>query len=340
MIRIARPLLPALLAVAAAAQDPASRPEHPPSEETLTGRVVDAAGAPVSAACVVLCDGVTGIPIHAPTKQRFTVWSEDEHDDAHSQLMTAMTDAAGGFSFQGVPEGRYRLVAQSWPGRAMIEDVFEKNGVEVWLRGVAAGVVVPSGAGELTIRPLGDATLVVAQEQEKDSHTLILVSSAPLAADPVLMFAAWSGPFAANLLGANRTADGRVVFRGLPAGEVHLGLFTNDDNPGFGGRTVTLEPGGEETVSIPVIANWSSGVKTPPKRLEPLVAKVAGLDTEQVKGVVDQLGPGVLSGTSLGPERFARIVSVLDREIVLPDGERARAADVLAALGYARLQQQ
>ena len=92
----------------------------------ITGRVVDADQKPVAGAYLFIFEQNTGVPL-TRTKKRFT---DALRGIDVKELWRVKTDANGAFSFDGVPTGIYRLVAQSWRGGAKKDGKpFEINGV-------------------------------------------------------------------------------------------------------------------------------------------------------------------------------------------------------------------
>lgn len=204
----------------------------------MSGVVSGHDGAPVRDATVVLCDQDTGIPV---SKHTFRPFVGDGID--LKSIAVATTDADGKFRLENVLDGRYRLVAQSWPETPAAQDIFEKNGREIILRGVADGILVSSDkATSIEIRPLGRC-VVTLDERFPNSDALLLISTAPLSADPVLGFVSWRGTFLRNLIGANRMPSGFTRISGLPEGRIHLSVFGNDSAGGVGAGSVEARAG-------------------------------------------------------------------------------------------------
>ncbi len=304
----------------------------------LSGRVLDATGQPVAEAAVVVCDVETGIPVSAETYQPFT------KNMQFQRLALAVTNEQGAFTVLRVKPGTYRLIAQSWEdARQPVEQLLNVNGPVVHLRGIVAEVSVPSQqATDLTILPVGSATLdITTAPQAPNDETLVVVSGRPLAADPILGFAAWSGAFVPHMVAGNRMPHGKTLFHGLPAGTLHVAAFAADNNPGFGGISCELTAGQTTVISIPLIASWSDGYRTPPKRLEPLVGRLLGMRDVTVMDLVRQHAPEAAQAleAAQSPSRnpWLPLIPVLDQIVELEGWERIPLKDLLAADGYVRL---
>ena len=249
------------------------------------------------------------------------------------------SDAGGRFRIGDVPAGRYRLVAQSWPEAPGVTKVFEKNGTEIILRGVADDIRVPSKeASNVVIKPLGTGAVHL-DEDFPNSDALLVVSTRPLSADPVLGFVSWQGPFLRKLIGANRMPKGVTKIGGLPAGEIHLSVFANDNNGGIGAGSVVAKPG--ELVQaeyIPIVCGWSNGRHDPPPELVPTfteVKEIAAREKDYIVPFLDKLlaAKGVVvdrARKAMNP--MSPYLAHLDLVVSLPSGRKVRFADVLASM--------
>ncbi|MHC4402993.1 MAG: hypothetical protein ACYTG0_25305, partial [Planctomycetota bacterium] len=211
----------ALVALSVLAGGPATGGESEPPGR-IAGRVVGADGAAVAGACVVVCDRHSGVPLGRETLRPFTEGFPKGAET--TDLAFAVTDDEGRFSLEGLAAGRYRLVGQSWREVAAVEGLLEVNGKVIDLHGVADDVQVPSKAAEsVVLRPLGTGVLRI-DEDSGNNETLLLVSTAPPRADPILGFAGWGGPFVQNMIGGNRMPYGETTLHGLPEGKVYLAV--------------------------------------------------------------------------------------------------------------------
>ncbi|MHC4567335.1 MAG: carboxypeptidase-like regulatory domain-containing protein, partial [Planctomycetota bacterium] len=202
-----------------------------PSAEAgeIRGVIVDANDKPVPRATVVLCGRDTGIPLDRKTFKPFT-----DKGFASKGIAVAVTDTEGAFSFEGVPDGKYKLVSQSWLGKPSVLDIGEVNSEQTVLHGVARRIRVPSQrATNIQIKPLGKAVVTI-DEDFPNSDGYLLISTKPLSVDPILGFVSWRGPFLKNLIGANRMPNGITKIHGLPEGKIYLSIFANDNNGGIG----------------------------------------------------------------------------------------------------------
>lgn len=341
-------VLAAWVSVPGHAEDPRGDYGH-----AVAGRVVDAEGAGLAGVSVALLDAATGQPIHAPSGQRFgraMAEAGEDFDDAELHAWrVAITDGAGRFAFDAVVPGTYRLVAQSWHdwdretrrevAVPAVTEVWETRAQVVHLRGVAEDVVVPSAeAGQLMLAPIGAGTLHLEEKNGNGGYVAVL-STQPLAADPILMFMAWDANFLSHALVAHHapTRD-PMIYRGLPTGELHAAMFFYDNNPGAAGGSVVIEPGLTAELRPHATASWSNGRKDPPPRLAPLTDKLIehGWAREDVLGPLpERTGRGNLITA------FNHVLAAwgpLDRRVELPDGSVVSVADFLAAAGYRDLQ--
>ena len=305
---------------------------------TIGGHLLDRNGRPVAWATVMLCDGETGVPLHRETFKPFTQGEPDL-----KRVAVTVTDDAGRFQIGGVPHGTYRLLAQSWPAKNGVTKVFEENGSEIVLRGVADDIQVPSEEAEkIVIKPLGDCRVTL-DEDFPNSDALLVVSTQPLAYDPILGFASWRGSFLQGIIGANRMPKGFTRISGLPDGEVYLSVFANDNNGGIGAGSVVARAGAMvQAEFIPIVCGWSDGRHDPPANLMPTFQELKKIATEREEPIEGFLGELLRNeGVAIAPteeERKAAYFIHLDRQVVLPSGRRVRFADVLASALYLDLQ--
>ncbi len=308
-------------------------------EATLAGQVLDAAGRGVPAALVLVCDANTGIPLVADLFQPVT-----QAPQGIQKLAVAIADDQGRFVFTGVQPGVYRVLAQAWDDATKpVQQPLDVNGRVVSILGLAPRVVVPSDdASSVTIRPIGTASLTInTVPPVGNDDTLLVVSQCPLAADPILGFAAWSGDFMPHLLAGNRMPKGKTTFQGLPDGTVYLAAFANDNNPGFGGISCELKPDQVAVVTLPLIASWSDGYKTPPERLGELARRLQEIDGDGARQLIRQSDPDLAQAmeeaTAKAHDPWSAMIPLLNRTVTLEDGQQVLVKDLLAADGYVRL---
>ena len=302
------------------------------STGSISGSVLDVEGAPVVGAAVVLCDGESGIPLVAKTYR--TLADVSLTGGSPMDVAFTVSDDKGEFAFQTLPFGRYGLLAQSWPDKDSIKGVFEVNGDEVELRGVARNLEVSAeSTPRVELRPLGSGVLHLDEHVPNDDAFLVIGTSPPRA-DPVLGFVGWGGQFAKNIIGGNRMPHGATTIRGLPVGSVHAVVFANDNSPGWGASEVEIRADVTTVTYVPIVASWSVGDHDPPRRLENLVAEVKSLDS--LPGILKSHGI-VLDGAKGIFSVQQKISRHLETEVTLPSGRKTKGGDLLAAMGYARL---
>ncbi len=310
-------------------------PGAAPETGVLAGVVRTHGGEPAPGVCVVVCDAQSGVPLDADNLEPFTT-DASARNEAFQRILFVLTGHDGGYKFS-LPSGAYRLVAQAWdetPGQ-----VLGVNGADVRLFGVSGVVELDAGETERAdLAPPGRCTLAVYAEAG-NSDSVFIVSSEPTRADPILGFAGWRGPFIRSMLGGNRAPLGRTVFRGLPAGEVHVAVFSPDNLPGWGAASVTLKPDEPVEVDVPWIAAWSDAIQGPPADLRALTNRLAALTeearTEIMRSAINRAGITGDTRDMLG--QMAALGSILLDPVELPDGTRHPTGEVLAALAYAKL---
>lgn len=306
---------------------------------TVIGRVLDSEDAPVADACVVLCDKATGIPLVPKTFR--TISDEMLAGRSSMDIAFAVTDQSGQFHFDQLPVGEYRLVAQSWLGVGAIEKLFDVHGKEIVLRGAADNVRVRANSStEVVLRPLGTGTLRIDEDAPND-EMLLVISTAPVRADPILGFVGWGGGFMQHMIGGNRMPRGETVVRGLPEGTVHLTVFASDSSPGWGASTAEIKPNETTVTYVPIVAGWSDARHDPPGRLKSLFDEVKTLITQK-----DFVPEAFLQTNGIVLERQRNIWNMqqqlaphLGKQLELPTGRKALVGDLMAAARYVELQQ-
>jgi len=283
-------------------------------------------------AIVVLCDAASGEPLCRETLQPFTLVMTN--DSAALDWMQTVPDASGNFQFTHLPAGSYIVVAQAWNSPTQPTNILKFHGETVHLLG-RAEVAVPSvAASHLQLTAPGTNSIRFEQEFGNNDG-LLLLGTHPQRGDPVLAWLGWGTNFIGHLIGCNLMPHGRTTVHGLPE-ETYAAIFMNDNSPGFG--SVRLHFGGTNAVKMPIVAGWSDGYKTPPTNLVWLVEllQTNKFNINELLGITNKPPEGQ---TFIERERDkARLILPLwEKEITLPTGQKTRVADLLTALGYARL---
>ncbi len=327
------------VATSTVAQDLTTVDEVPVAD--VQGRVVDAQGAAVANASVVLCNAESGIPVMWESYEIFPRVGADI-ERGMERIACAPVDGTGHFEFPDVPFGTYRLIAQSWSGdEARDQDVtrpLEVNGSAITLHGSAHLDIQKRPLEPITIQPLGTLTLDVEIRAANDQN-LLVVSTSTQSGDPILGFAGWTGPFMRDMVCANRMPQGKTTIHGLPPGTYHIGIFSADNNPGWAAATVELEPETRTRTYLHFVASWSDAVHEPKPSLEPLVDYINSIDLKHPMELFKWFdGPAFDLQPARHPlAQMAQLGPHLDRTMILPDGSRKRAADVIAAAAYGRM---
>lgn len=235
---------------------------------TIEGQIVDFADQPLGVrnSFAFLCDAGTGYPLRADTKQVITRKSGFGPMD---QWWSARTDIDGRFTFDDVPPGKYRIVAQSWMGRDAIPSMKAED-VALTLHGYADNISVATMVTtKCTLKGLGSSVLQI-QNQPNEGNAFLFVSLKPTLGDPILGPMMWGDDFTRNVVAAVHIKGGSQTFFGLPDNaQIHVMLLNYDNNAGLGGITVRTNRLTKAT--LPIYATWSNGYHEPPNRLKPLV---------------------------------------------------------------------
>ncbi|MEM6854028.1 MAG: carboxypeptidase-like regulatory domain-containing protein [Planctomycetota bacterium] len=330
---------------------PAEAEERDGPEHMISGVVVDADGQALPGVTVALLDQATGQPLDIETGRRLgeTLITPEGQlvQDKINAWTLAVTDADGRFAFPQVLPGRYRVVAQSWHAwdhkqqreidQPAVTEVWKADAPIVHLRGVVENVVVPSDdAAQLTLKPVGTSELHL-EERNANGGYIAVLSTQPLAADPILFFLAWDDRFLSHaLLTHHARGHGPAIYRGLPATTLHVSMFFYDNRPGAAAGSVTLRPNEVSTLAPHAVAAWSDGRKQPPPRLQPLMDRLIEHDWD----TIEILGhpPEDLGHFALLTSRALETWGPLDREVILPDDTVTTVGDLLAVWAYRNLQ--
>lgn len=291
---------------------------------SVRGRVLDAEQRPVADASVYVC-ATSGAPISGDGRHTLGHVIVSGVDDSLAILQVA-TDAAGRFELE-LPQGAYRLVAQTWGSNVGATDAdarqpLRRAAAELTLRGVAVIDVEGGHVTETVIGPLGTGQAVIEAPVPNDWNVLALSTAAPHTA-PILGLAAFGGRFGENLIGGVRMQKGRTLVRGLPTGEVHAAVVQNGNNSsaGFGSISIT----GDAPVSCAVDLNDRSM----PRAIAALERQLDGLDAKAAIASAKQELIWTLDKGHPFRAMFA-LAERADRRVDLGNGRTARAADLLA----------
>jgi hypothetical protein len=311
-------------------------PSAASSSGAIVGFISDANGSAVHTgkAVVFLLDGKTGFPLASGA--RGPLDTTKAHPFQFSEFCHAVTDERGGFRFNNVLPGTYRLVAQAWAGVAGMANAMPgAEGSEpsstLILYGVADNVEVKAGEQAFAqCQRQGDATLTLLTDPEEEGN-FIVISSNSLRGDGVLGPVGWGAEFVAGALGITRAENARVVIIGLPHGaRVYVGLMNYDNSVGTGGGEYVV--GQAEPARVPIYAGWSNGKLDPPPRQLKLVE---ALETGEV-----DVHPLLKLGSFSNDDYLDYISDVwrrADESIDVPGYGPAKLIDVLAADSYRQL---
>ncbi len=312
---------------------------------TITGKVLDAKDQPVPGAVVILCDQMSGVPVCRQTCRPFTEAFLAEKGDAAKDIAYQVTDIQGSFSFEKTPAGEYQLLAQSWKNIEEFKGIFEKNGKEIELHGIAERIRVSAKTSpDIVLRPLGTGILQIDQDVPND-ETLLVISTQPTRTDPILGFAGWGGAFMQNMIGGNRMPKGETTVYGLPEGKVYLAMFAADSVPGWTEGQADIKPNTTTILPyIPFVNSWSNSRHDPPQRLRPLFEEMKSLREQSPPPTEDhplvQFYELLAEKEPEGIWQWQQLISRhLHHEFELPSGRKATFADIEAVRRYIDLQQ-
>jgi hypothetical protein len=315
-------------------------PDEKTFTEILKGKVLDAKGKPVIGAVVILCDQKSGVPVYKKTYRPFT--DEFIKGNQAMDIAYATSDEKGEFTFDNIAAGEYRLVAQSWKDITEFKGIFEKNGKEIELHGIAEHVNVSADSSpNVVLRPLGTGILQVNEDAPND-ETLLVVSTSPTRADPILGFAGWGGVFMQNMIGGNRMPKGKTTIYGLPKGKIYLAMFAADSIPGWTEGQVEIKPDTTTVLEyIPFVNSWSNSRHDPPEHLVPVfeeLKKLSSTDNTFLLKIFEDYGLEEVYAEGMW-KFMAQLGPHLKKEIQLPSGRKTTFGDFMAAVQYIRLRQ-
>ncbi|MFB0552710.1 MAG: carboxypeptidase-like regulatory domain-containing protein [Phycisphaerae bacterium] len=308
---------------------------------TITGKVIDAKDKPVAGVVVILCEQSSGIPVCKETFRLFTDVFLTKEGNQQKEIYFVVTDVLGCFSFEKVPVGEYRLVAQSWKDVEEFKGIFEKNGKEIQLHGIAEHVRVSAeNSPNIVLRPLGTGVLQINEDAPND-ETLLVISSSPTRADPILGFAGWGGAFMQNMIGGNRMPKGKTTVYGLSEGKVYLAMFAADSVPGWTEGQAQITPNTTTVIEyIPFVNSWSNSRHDPPEHLVPVFEEVKRLISRKDNFIFNLYqNSDIQIDRSKGMWGFMEQIGPhLAKEVELPSGSKATFGEVMAAAQYVQLQ--
>jgi len=306
----------------------------------ITGKVIDAKDKPVAGVVVILCEQNSGIPVCKETFRLFTDAFLTKEGNQQKEIYFVVTDGLGCFSFENVSVGEYKLVAQSWRGTKEFKGVLEKNGEEIELHGIAEHVRVSAeNSPNIVLRPLGAGVLQINEDAPND-ETLLVISSSPTRADPILGFTGWGGAFMQNMIGGNRMPKGKTTMYGLPEGKVYLAMFAADSVPGWTEGQAEIKPNTTTVVGyIPFVNSWSNSRHDPPEHLVPVFEEVKRLISRKDNFIFNLYqNSGIQIDPSKGMWGFMEQIGPhLGKEVELPSGSKATFGEVMAAAQYVQL---
>lgn len=302
------------------------------------GQLLDIAGQSLAIpnAFAFLCDAEVGYPLQAKSRQ---IISRTNGFGGIDQWFSARTDNDGKFTFENVPLGKYRIVAQSWIGRDSLPSVKDHD-VSVMLHGCAKNVEVKQNqTTNCTIKALGSSTLRI-QTEPDEGHAYLFLSLKPTLGEPILGPMLWGENFTTNIMSAVHIRRGAQTYFGLPNNaEVHVMLLNYDNNAGIGG--VTVRTNQFTNATLPIYATWSNGYHEPPERLKPLVEWIRSHPQQATNLLNSGLDPtpspkqGRLNYLSL----FKQLQQNPHQIVDVLDVGKFKKLDLLAAQSYLRILQ-
>lgn len=311
---------------------------EPEKSGTITGQLTDSRGQVIRTghAVVFLCDATSGMPLSPKTRK--IIDQESKAILRFDQFWHAVTNDTGGFQFDNVPVGTYRLVAQAWSGisgmplgfpKSLRTDPGDEPSSLIVLHGVAESVVVKANETTLAYpRQWGGEILRIVTDP-MESGNFLVISRNPRLGDGVLGPMGWGKKFITGVIAITRMEDSHITLLGLPKNAtIHTGLFNYDNNPGLGGESFVIDS--SKPARLPIYATWSNGKYDPPPRLAKLT-----LHLEETGVKVEEL-------IDLGPQRTVRaylnrIWNTGHNKVEVKGYGEASIIDLLAAYSYKRL---
>lgn len=304
---------------------------------TISGMVMELqSGTPDVIVC--LCEGHSGMPLSINTFKPI-IWNTGPIENPAGEMAIRITDSQGLFSFENVPDGQYRLIAQKWIGP--YKDIFEIHGTIIQLLGSADDVRIPSTEGkesvQIAISPPGQG-IIQFDQKVGNNETFMFLSKAQPEFDPILGFYAPGKSFWKELIGFNRMPLGKSTVSGTPPESVYAFFVAADNKPGFTWIEVKPAPSGFVRVPAePFVAGWSNGRKSPPENLRELMSFLEknNLSADDLLEL-----PELSRDThSQYQKRINDLMDDLSRTVDLPEGRNTRIGDLLAVIKYRQLMQ-
>jgi len=284
-------------------------------------------------ALVVLCDLSSGEPISKSSMEPLTSFLGKTNSEAALDFVFAPADDSGHFSFTNVPQGSYVLVAQAWKSDSPPTNVLKLNGETIHLLG-RKEVQVPSKEASNVHLAVHSTNSIQFEQQFGNDGALLILSTRPQFGDPILAWFGWGTNFLSHIIGFNVMPHGKTTIHGMPD-EVYASIFMNDDSPGFGSMKLPL--GRTNRVQMPIVAGWSDGYKLPPANLASLVEvlKTNKVNVEMLLGLPKLKNSQTF--LDLQRERWHILRPIWEKEVALPNGQKATVRDLVVANGYAQL---
>ena len=143
-----------------------------------------------------------------------------------------------------------------------------------------------------------------------------------------------------NMIGGNRMPAGKTTICGLPEGKVYIGMFANDNVPGWAVAEAQIEAGKQSKLEyIQFVNSWSNSRHTPPDNLVPLFKEIKQLLPHEKEFFQKLLkSHGITFEASKMWETQRQMGRYLDEQVVLPTGTKTTFGDVMTIICYIQLE--